>query len=348
MEQVNSLVSILNGTNTTGSNCTYYDESGDGVAFTIVAGIRALIGLFSALCCLLVIGMIFCLKKYSFYSQRLILYLAIAAFLHSLSYTLARVNYYTPRYLFDDYCYFGGFINLYSSWAEVLALCCLTFNVFVNAVMDRWPSTSLQYVYLAVMFLGPLLWCWVPFLNQTYASSLGWCDLRTVDEQCNRFVFGDILRFALWYVPVYILLFVCFLAIVVAAIMIHRRSRMWYGIYNPDYQQTGWRLKNEVKPLIWYPVVYLLLNVFSLANRIDIAIHSPEDSTIALWYLHVLTSPLRGAFIAIVYAFDPEVRKRITCACLCALCCYRSSRPNIIEYDIIHSSSGESPRESDN
>ena len=337
MTPYSALVSISNATNTMTSNCTYYDS----VGFTVIAAIRAVVGLFSALCCLLVIGMIAYLKKYLIYSQRLILYLAIAAFLHSLSYTLARVNYYTPRYLFDDYCYFGGFINLYSSWAEVLALCCLTFNVFVNAVMDRWPSTSLQYVYLAVMFLGPLVWCWVPFIHHTYASSIVWCDLRTVDEQCNRFVFGDILKFAFWYIPMFILVFICVLVTIFAAIMIQMRSRMWYRIFNPDNQQTGWKLKNEVKPLIWYPVVYVLLNMFSLANRIDVAVRSPEDSAIVLWYLHVLTSPLRGAFIAIVYAFDPQVRKRITSGYtyLHVICCNRNNRPDINEYEMILSTS---------
>ena len=336
-----TLAYIFNTSNTTTpGNCTYYDES---VVFTVAAGIRAFIGLFSALCCLLVIITIIRLNNYFMYSQRLILYLAIAAFLHSISYTLARVNYYTPRYLFDDYCYFGGFFDMYASWAEVLALCCLTFNVFVNAVMDRWPSTKLQYVYPLVMFLGPLLWCWVPFLNQTYASTLGWCDLRTVDEQCNRFVFGSILLFTLWYGPVYILVIVCFLAVSVAAIMIHRRSRMWLKIYNPEHQQAGWRLKNEVKPLIWYPVVYLLLNVFSFINTVDVVIN-PNNASVVLLYLRVLTSPLRGAFIAIVYAIHPEIRSRFTWRCLCALCHSGSVRS---EYEFI-SSSPENHLKNDN
>ena len=302
-------------------------------------------GVFSALCCLAVITVIVGFKKYSFFSQRLILYLAIAAFFHSLSYSLARVNYYTPRYLYDDYCYFGGFVNLYSSWVEVLALCSLTFNVFLNAVMDRWPAFWLQYGYLAVMYILPLLWCWLPFLDHTFATTTGWCDFRVVDEKCDRFLYGYILRFAVWYVPVYVVLFICFLATVIAAVRIHRRSKMWFGIYNPDRQQSDLRLKNEVKPLIWYPIVYLFLTVFSLANSIDIAVN-PEKNSIALWYLHVLTSPLRGAFIAVVYTLDPETRKRISLRQLYSLCCgCRVKRPQAEEYSVIVSSSGDSLRD---
>lgn len=323
-------------------NCSFYDNSSTNLDYAAVAAIRAGMGVFSALCCLAVITVIVGFKKYSFFSQKLILYLAIAALFHSLSYSLARINYYTPRYLYDDYCYFGGFINLYSSWVEVLALCCLTFNVFINSVLDRWPASWLQYMYLVLMYGCPLLWCWLPVLHHTYATTKGWCDLRVVDENCKNFPFGYILWFAVWYVPVYIVLFVCFLATIVSAVSIHRRSKMWYGIYNPNQQQSELRLKNEVKPLIWYPIVYLMLTMFSLANTIDITIE-PEKATDVLWYLHVITSPLKGAFIAVVYALDSDTRKRISPRRIYSLCCARRGEGREVkEYHVFTSSCGDS------
>ena len=120
------------------SSCLYYNDS----EFIEVAALRAGSGIFSALCCLAVIIVIVKLKRYSLPSQRFVLYLAIAATFHSVSYAFARVNYYTPRYIYDDYCYFGGFFNIYSSWVEVLALFCLTFNLFYNGVMIRIPPLS--------------------------------------------------------------------------------------------------------------------------------------------------------------------------------------------------------------
>ncbi|XP_064396043.1 cyclic AMP receptor 2-like [Halichondria panicea] len=330
-------MSLTNGS----INCSYYYD--DDMNHAIVAAIRAAMGIFSGLCCLVVITVIVGFKKYVFFSQRLILYLAIAALFHSVSYSFARINYYTPRYLYDNYCYFGGFINLYSSWVEFMALCCLTFNVFINSVLDRWPSSRLQYIYLFVMYTLPLLWCWLPFLQHTYATTEGWCDLRVVDENCKSFPYGYILRFSVWYIPVYTILFICFIATIIAALTIHRRSRMWYGIYNPDQQQSERRLKNEVKPLIWYPIVYLLLTIFSLANTIDIAIN-PEQNNIVLWYLHVFTSPLRGSFIAIVYALDPETRKRISPRRIYSHCCLCRKEKEVQEYNVFVSSSGDSLR----
>lgn len=63
-----------------------------------IAAIRATVGTISATACVLLVVLILSLKKYKYsLCQRLILYLAVAAFFHSLSYPLARVNYYTPR-----------------------------------------------------------------------------------------------------------------------------------------------------------------------------------------------------------------------------------------------------------
>ena len=63
-------------------------------------------------------------------------------------------------------------------------------------------------------------------------------------------------------------------------------------------------------PLVGYPIAYLLLTVFSLANVIDYAIEN-EESSLILLYFRVLTSPFRGAFIAVVYSLNSETRNQI-------------------------------------
>ena len=67
----------------------------------------------------------------------------------------------------------------------------------------------------------------------------------------------------------------------------------------------------EVRYLAIYPIIYLVLNIFSLINRLDTAFQG-DDAEIALYYLHVLTSPLRGAVIAVVFVLDPETLKRLS------------------------------------
>ena len=209
------------------TNCSEYPVRDQ---FTPIAILRATVGTFSALCCVLVICLIIFFKKHKFFTQRLILYLALAALIHSLSYPLARVNYYTPRPLFDPYCYFAGFFNLYSSWIEVLSLSCLTFNVFLNAVLDKWPQ-NVEYVYIAFTYLTPLLWTWIPFIDRTFANGDAWCDIRTSNEDCSGHEFGAIVRFILWYIPLFLLSIVLSIASLVAACKIWQRSKYLAGIY---------------------------------------------------------------------------------------------------------------------
>lgn len=294
---------------TNSTNCSYFEVRDE---FTPIAIIRAAVGTFSAVFCVLVICVIIFFKKYKHFTQRLILNLAITALIHSLSYPLARINYYTERPLFDPYCYFGALFNLYSSWIEVLSLSCLTLHVFLNAVLDIWPSHKIEYFYVALTYFAPALWTWIPVIEKTVANGDAWCDIRTINEDCTRHTFGAIARFVLWYIPLFIILIVLFIASLIAAYKIWRRSKHWAGPYagSGEDSEHVQSLQREIKPLIGYPVLYLVLNLFSFFNRIDVAVN-PGNSNIVLWYLHILTSPFRGAVIAVVYALDPETRKRL-------------------------------------
>ena len=299
----------------------------------IVSILRASVGSFSALCCLGVIAVILLYKKYGFFIQRQILYLAVAACVHSLSYPLSRVNYYTTRPILDPYCQFGGFFNLYTSWTEVFGICCITFYLFAKTVLKVKQPERIEPVCIIVMFLAPFSWTWVPFKYHAFGTAGGWCDIRILDENCSSFRLGKILRFTLWYGPFYVILLIIFICTITIYVRVRKTDRNYGGIYDPDTRGKKERLITEVKPLLWYPVVYLLLTVFSVTNRIVDTVH-PDSQVIVLWYFHVLTSNFRGAFISLVYAFDPETRKHLRCirlAAACKSCCQRQMV--VREYD---------------
>ena len=287
-------------------NCSVYPVFD---RYTPVAILRGCIGTLSAVCCLLVIFLIVLFKKYKCFTQRLILSLTLAAFVHSLSYPLTRINYYTERQLFDPYCYFGGLFNHYATWTELLSLSCLTFNIFLNAVFDKWP-TKIEYVYVSITYFLPLLWIWIPVINHTLANQQGWCDTRTINEDCTRHKFGSLYIFISWYIPLTVFSIIQFVAISLAICKIRHRSKGWSGLYQVERQQREMKLQQEVKPLLWYPILYLILNIFSLVNNID-AVIRPSNSILTFWYLHAVTSPLRGLFIVLVYSLDPETRKKL-------------------------------------
>ena len=325
-----------NSTNETIS-CPDYDST----EFKVIAGLRAGLGALSALCCLAVIYVIISYKKYRFYAQRLILYLALTAFLQSILCALSRVNYYTSRPIVDPYCFFASFLHEYSCWAEVVSIVCITFNVFSIGVLQK-ETARLEIAYVAIIFLLPLSWSWVPFLYKAYGTAGPWCGVRTVTEDCEMFKFGQLLRLVIWTPPLYGILIISFVLTCITAYKVHRSVNRWAGKFSPDLQQRVQDMAKEVQPLLWYPAVFLVLETPSLANQIYHARY-PFSQLLPLWYLEAVLGTLRGAFIASVYAFDSETRARMRCRHLCSIIksCFTGEH-DVTEYTVIHGDDGDS------
>ena len=182
-----------------------------------------------------------------------------------------------------------------------------------------------------------MLWFWLPVWKQAYGTAGPWCGIRTVDNDCNTFPFGRWVQFGIWYIPLYTSLTLIFFATVIVGVKMRQECHKWDGnLYqNQQSEVRKNQLKSEVKPLLWYPVVYLALNIFSLISQIYNAAR-PNDPIVVLWYLRVLTSPFRGAFIALVYALDAETRTRLKPSELkaaCVSCCHMDP---VRDYDTLY------------
>ena len=310
------------------SDCTLLESPFDSLGFKIVAVLRASAGLFSFLCCIgVVVVIVFC-HKYHFSRHRLILYFTIATMLHSLAFTVGRVEFRSQRPIEDDYCYFAGFFETLTAWMELLSICCLTFNLFAVTVRGKKIHTkNLEGVYLVVTFVLPFFWCWIPFLFHSYGSAGPWCGIRSTEENCEIFHFGTALRFIIWQIPLYTIFLAILVASVTIAIKVRRDVHVWEGTMDPQAQARKKEIEKEVKPLLWYPIVYLVLKTFLLISHIYDAAH-PHSQVFSLWLLQALSSPFAGAFIALVYTMDRETRSRmkpslIKAACkgfCCAMC----------------------------
>ena len=287
----------------------------DKLDFKVQAAVRSIIGLFSAVCCALVIFIIVLFKKYTFYTQRLILYLAIAAMIHAFSFCLTRVNYSTPRPIEDNYCNFGALLNHYTAANEVLSVCFMTLNLVVKAVCNRSTVKAEPFIVVAI-FLLPATWSWVPFvLEGGYGTVKGWCTIRTLNSDCTPYRYEAWLQFGLRYIPLYTLMLITVISIVLVGIRVNMGSRKWIGKWDTVDSTLRQNLKREILLIIWYPIIFILFNIFSLINQIYTTVHpNPENlpaAYSALIYLRILTTPLRGAFIALAFALDKETRKRL-------------------------------------
>ena len=297
--------------------------------------------------CFLVIALILLLKKYRFFVQRLILYLSITALLYSLAAALAKTDYRSPDDFPHGFCTAMGFITQYTQWSLLLSITIITLDILIRVCLNR-STHGLELIYILVIMFLPALFNWLPFLYNMYGPSGAWCWIKThtLDNQtCSFDDKGVIFQFALWYAPLFLIL----LAILVsyAVIMFVLRSyKRKMNIYNNDEVQMLRTMRREVFILMWYPIIYMVINLVPLANRIiDAAVNR---TVYELWVMHAIISPLQGGFIAIVYAFDPETRRKLTFIGIRnALCqCLRRDRGNVREYsaEIVNRSDGsESP-----
>ena len=317
-------------------------ERFDTTELKIQAALRSAVGLFSFVCCASVVFIIILFKKYKFYTQRLILYLSVVTMIHAFSYILTRVNYYTPRPINDPYCYFSGLLNHYTAANGVLSIWCITLNLLAKTLCNRSTVKAEPLLVTVILFL-PALWMWIPVWLKAYGTAGGWCSIRSVNSDCTPFRYRVALRFGLWYVPLYVLMLVIVVSLVLAAVKISRSSKKWVGKWDPEVVVKRQMLKREILSLIWYPLIYLLLNSFSLIEQIYDAFH-PMNSSAILTYLRIFTSTLRGAFIAMAFGLDRETRSRIRLTqCKAACMEWAGSRETRIEdHSILNSSFQES------
>ena len=141
-------------------------------------------GTVSKLCCFFILFIIILFKKYRSTPQRVILYLTITVLLYSGVFILHGVRTkLDPDYDSDPLCVIAGFLDQVASWMELIAICCLTFDLFVR-VLFLWDNTKkFEVVYFLLIFVFPFTFNWIPFIRKTYGFAGSYCWIRQYKEQ---------------------------------------------------------------------------------------------------------------------------------------------------------------------
>lgn len=322
------------GSNT--SSCPPYDSND----YANVAAASAVSALVSLVAGTFVISVIMLLEKWRYFSQRLILYLAIAAILTSVSTILHRVDYDNQTSSFyRRFCAMGGFLEQITSWIFLNANSAITVYLFAN-VVAKVNTERLEPLYLAFIFFFPFTFNWIPFIKSSYGRSGAWCWIRSDDtDTCESYAFGQYLIFVLWYVPLYITLFILISLYLVILVRLHRASKEWTRNPTKEARKLQKKSQHDVLPLMAYPLIYFGLSVPPLVNRIYTLVN-PGSPELILWYISALSFPLEGGLIAVAYTLDPGTRKRLTWkhirAALGRCVSRRGRKDGIMEYPIEH------------
>lgn len=276
-------------------------------------------GTVSELCCFFILFIIILFKKYRSTPQRVILYLTITVLLYSGVFILHGVkNNLDPDYDSDPLCMIVGFLDQVVSWMELIAICCLTFDLFVR-VLFLWDNTKkLELVYFILIFIFPFTFNWIPFIKNTYGFGGSYCWIRQYKyNNCTLDEFGLILRFTLFWVPFYILILAMTIAYATAVIKTHRRVKEFSGKHNPGELIIKQRMLSEVHHYKYYPVIIGIIFSVALISRIAEAVNH-QNSFFPLRLIHVIVFCLQGPVITIAFLLDRDTRQQ--------LCRYQSIR----------------------
>lgn len=301
---------FMNTTEGNETECAPYDNRFSDIAITLAVSTAAV----SFVACIVVIILIYVLKKYKFRSQRLILYLTVAVMVKCLSWATQKIHFeLANRYdvtsdTTDRFCSLAGYFALTTSWFELMAVACLTTNLFLHAVMTK-SKGCLELVYLPMIFIAPFLFTWIPFLNGAYGQA-GWgCWIREKTDNCEKFKIGTYLRFVLWYIPLNLILFILVVIYIIITYKISKRNKRWDGNFDPLMRKRRLKMQKDVRPLIWYPLIYFLLHLIPLASHITDAITA--NPFYPLWIISAITLPLQGGFIAVAFTLDIKTLRRL-------------------------------------
>ena len=319
------------------SVCTVYDS----YQYVIVAAVSSGSAMVSALCCLFVIGLIFFFKKHVFFIQRLILYHCLAALLRSFSTMLRfyRLALPSESRAANVLCAIAGFTNQVTFWFLLVDYSVITFTLLMTVVF-RKNMARLEGLFIVLIFVLPLTFNWIPFINNAYGREGPWCSIRNLNfDDCTDFKFGIILRNILQNVPQYVFLALLSLTLIIIILyLIYQR----YCKTGKDVHELKKRLNKEVWPLFFFPFGVVLLNVVPVINRLYISASENGNPSYALWILSAILSPLQGGYIALVYTLDRGTLRRLSYKSLAAMLCGKREDEVVQEYPMESSERSES------
>lgn len=278
--------------------------------FQALIGLRSGLSVIACIFLIAMISLVILLKKYMFFTQRLILYLALT----SLSYDFIAVLNVTSLIAYKNthalnYCYVIGFADQITVWWLLLSYFIIVIDVTLKGVFDLFTE-RLEILYILVILLSPFLYSWIPFINLSYGPAGVLCWIRNRDlNDCSYYSTGNWLRFALYYIPLYIMLVVIVVLMIVSFGFIRWNRKKWAG--KMEEKRTKKIMEKEIRPLIYYPFILIAINIFALLHRLY-ELHSTEDTFFyILTVIVTITYRFQGILISLVFIFDPETRKKL-------------------------------------
>lgn len=282
----------------------------------ILIGVHTLTSFISLCSGIVVICLIVVLKKYLFFSQRMILYLNVtammAAFVNTINAaTEASEDEGSPMF---KYCEALGFLSQYTSSCFVVAITCFTVNIFLQATCS-YNTRRIESVYLLLIFILPALYSWIPFQFQSFGVAGIWCWIKARkktghDDNCTAIKAGQWLRIALFYAPVFIIYPLLIVLLVLTLCVIRHRRHGYMATIDVHANTKRAAVISEIRSLLWYPIVVIVMDLIPLMTRIY-EMARPQRELSVLWTFNALIDPLKGFAVAAIFIGNSDTRRSL-------------------------------------
>lgn len=301
------------------NNSSCYDL-GYSPAFVGVTAVHGAMSVVSFVGALLIIALVVLYKKYRFFTQRLILYLACAELIKSFVEAFNVFGYWVDESVLG-LCIAVGFFQQIVAWWVVIATTCIMVDVFIKVQFNK-STEKFEWLYVLLIFFLPIiLTSWIPFIFDAYGPEGPICWIKNKnDTYCSDFFLaGAILEFTLYIVPIYILLTVLFFLLTASLILLHKQSKEWAGKFDPESLKKKKRMQTEIQPLLYYPIILIIIHTpvtIAFTYGVSQDIDPSALATLILWYVTAITYHLQGIFITCAFTLDPDTRNKLDCASL--------------------------------
>ena len=243
--------------------------------------------------CLFTIFIIVVFKKYKETSQRMIANLSAAALMVAISALLEDIVYAV-----DTLCKLQGALLTMLWWNCCLWSMAIALNLYFKLVFHV-DISKYEKSLTAFCWAFPLLPTGAACIGDVWAPAGVWCWMKND----WRWRFGD------WgiYRITSILIFI-FIMIHMTIVMYRMRGRRL------SFTNIQNSIKEDIRTLRIYPIIYVLVNTPPIVTRIQNAIIGIEQEghVFPLLLIHAICDPSFGAVIALVYVLDRRTRQMLT------------------------------------
>jgi Slime mold cyclic AMP receptor. len=218
-------------------------------------------------------------------AQKMILFLVLSAFFDSIAYLLGDID--TKE---GATCQAQAFLMQYFDWATLLWVLMITTNLIL--IIKNKQSANYYWIYHLVVWVGSLFWAIFPYFENTYGHAGLWCWI-TRDHPGYRF--------GTWFGPLLVICIGMFIALLYVIYTVYQATKAEAGT-TIEEQNLNKRIREDVKPLAFYPLFYIILNIPTLLYRIEDASHPSKPPNYGLMVMAVIFGPSVGAVNAVIFA----------------------------------------------